>query len=1412
MKEYKYTKEDLDNIEGFINELAVYIENSSEDNIVRLILNEDVETSIKSEDEGSITNEVETMMKSITEKLSNEKFNDLKKIVSDSVKKSIKSALYKRENGLSIYVPIDGETEVLDEMSDNVIENTNPEALVDKLDSELVSSMIMEKFERLDSDTQKIIMKKFIENEKIDTISRIWNDKLLPEVKEENLLKVAEMSFRERGNSAVWEETDANMQRINITNLYNQLKGNKTALLGLFNATKEENQGVVPTLFRDVINNAGENIYLKREIWCKTNWEIQETNPDVFVEIIKNSSFDDCIDVINKTKPEVYIEKAEELIRELYKEQPEKALQIWETLPGQEKKEKIEKILEIVKDSEELLYNTIVVTPTEILRERKVITSEIFDVVWKYPKDNVQKDKIIENLFSSITNEFQEKNREKLLEIIKENNYKSNIWTNLIDEIRIEAINKMENNTQKELEKLDTRTILYDYKLFYEKFFGETVSNELNDKMHKLCEKNEQLTFLDKRILLNVDLLESYTEEQLLRITNQTVTQEYIIKVERNPTLKKCVLYLMENDPNWVISLNNIIRYQNEYEPLLDEISKRNESEIADSTIQNILSIISSPKNYFEVQNFEDIDNYINKRNEICLRILNGEVTNIPNYLKQFNKKNLYRFALLEYKLGISLEEARYLERYMYDLEKVPEGLNKEYLKAVKAILREDKIVRKVNEAIDKDKLGKPWDKLPDSRNIEANILRMYENIFNDTLYKVNEHSEDKIADETYYEMRKDKNGKVVEKIEYPNKIQVYKITKDFNLNVRVEGAYDNFVEPDNFNQYFDRPNITEHGNCESYIGNDSIATAKNSHKCVVVGYNHIDTNGLAGMSNSDMNSSPSNSKFSIYGQGAFYMPKTIIDNTRHSHNEIIGERIVVDENGNVVKLKPDYAIWIEEDTEEMRNQPDWQEKRDNDPQWIMTKKLATQLDIPIVVIDREYFAKREMEKIDVIKRMVTGEKIDEEKYGEYLAQYKNLTKPELITELFVKYENNRVGLQYSNIKNIFTQEKLENIYEELESYIDDLSPEEKLDCKKSLYEVISKEEFQIEVPSGNLEQEKTRTKEFYTVKKEKLKEEFLELQKDDKKSSMFKLMNCIEKTSFYENNKQHSIEHIHKVMLFSELLAEKENMSDEDKKILLVAAALHDVGRDGNDGDDSHLLTQSGKIIKKDHGQTGAELVGELLRNQNNEYGINSPEDIVIIQTAIHYHTYKELHKGKIDNEVIDTLIKKYSEENNIEHIDKKNTEKICELLKDADALDRLRFARGGQLDSECLRSQAAREESTIDYAKEINQKVAEKILYTFYEPEEIVDDNEGNYDYVATLRQERVNNPKEEGHLDFEKIYRREFPNNDKYVKSDIIELCADKAIDRNYEENISNEIKKDIRESAQQTKENNQVLIKE
>ena len=194
-------------------------------------------------------------------------------------------------------------------------------------------------------------------------------------------------------------------------------------------------------------------------------------------------------------------------------------------------------------------------------------------------------------------------------------------------------------------------------------------------------------------------------------------------------------------------------------------------------------------------------------------------------------------------------------------------------------------------------------------------------------------------------------------------------------------------------------------------------------------------------------------------------------------------------------------------------------------------------------------------------------------------------------------------------------------------------------------------------------------------------------------------------KSQFFISSFQHNIYHIQRVMLFSQIIAQNECISEKDLKLLLLAAALHD----------------SGKIRDRkdfEHGKNSAKIAKRYLLNNISSI---SEEDIKIIQIAIEYHTVQEKEKGKLNIVELEKLCKNYN-------VSMENLERIkiiSSILKDADALDRTRFNKQNCLDVDTLRTNTARNELLINFVKNLNQQFAIAILNNNYRYDYLTDND---------------------------------------------------------------------------------------
>lgn len=148
---------------------------------------------------------------------------------------------------------------------------------------------------------------------------------------------------------------------------------------------------------------------------------------------------------------------------------------------------------------------------------------------------------------------------------------------------------------------------------------------------------------------------------------------------------------------------------------------------------------------------------------------------------------------------------------------------------------------------------------------------------------------------------------------------------------------------------------------------------------------------------------------------------------------------------------------------------------------------------------------------------------------------------------------------------------------------------------------------------------------------------------------------------NLYYPSPVHGVDHTSRVVLFAEMLCMLDNLSPHDKNLVMVAAQLHDIGREDDGKNFDHGLASRYKI----------EQYG-LLNNFNDR-------DRDIIEFAIESHS---LEPAQIQ-EKLKTLPRK----------DRKDYQKILDYLQDADKLDRTRIANPGWgLDPNRLASDTAK------------------------------------------------------------------------------------------------------------------------
>ena len=148
---------------------------------------------------------------------------------------------------------------------------------------------------------------------------------------------------------------------------------------------------------------------------------------------------------------------------------------------------------------------------------------------------------------------------------------------------------------------------------------------------------------------------------------------------------------------------------------------------------------------------------------------------------------------------------------------------------------------------------------------------------------------------------------------------------------------------------------------------------------------------------------------------------------------------------------------------------------------------------------------------------------------------------------------------------------------------------------------------------------------------------------------------------SLYYPSQVHGVDHTKRVLFFAEMLSMLDNLSDHDRNLVMVAAQLHDIGRENDARAIDHGKASKYKI----------ETYG-LLRNF-------SEKDQEIIKFAVESHS--------LEPNQIELALK------NIPRKDRKDFKRILDYLQDADKLDRTRIAQPDrQLDPERLSTPTAK------------------------------------------------------------------------------------------------------------------------
>ena len=918
-----------------------------------------------------------------------------------------------------------------------------------------------------------------------------------------------------------------------------------------------------------------------------------------------------------------------------------------------------------------------------------------------------------------------------------------------------------------------------DAKIYLDFGLGNPFTNEnkkILDKFEKIYQLNNGVTQTINFDFLKSELFDSFSDEQLIRITHYPEVQEELVKYKGNKNFIKAFANLLNCQENWTLAADKIFKQlnNNQYNDLLKDLEKTELS----SKLYDTINIALSKPNYFGLNCKEDIETYFDndgKRMKVLLSIMRGETSEIPDIIKNHKKnrvlsrnvfeidyesfeelspEELKRFAIAEFLFGMDLNELDAFEtRFKGVLDLNVE--NSEYIKHLLIKVQElnhadahqmDLMIKGILE-------GKimPTEYLKDL-HLDSKAINLFTKEFQQGVYHPNEHASDLVEPVSY-------NGK---------NLPVYRLHGDFNMLVRVEGAYNSQFGPvENYKDFYENPSIFAHGNCESIIGQDQMGLARNTLGNIVVGYSMLPANSVLSSAPYDLgtrNTSLAPLYDKLYCEIRFNSLQKTIDNTRHTHNETVMERLIVDERGDVKKLKPSYLVWIEERHTD-KFPPEFGDPPEGDEDalkeynakvhlWEETQKAAEQLQIPIVIINREECAELEMAKVLEMKKMLKGEaKLPEGK-----------TVIDIAKDLITKFENNAVGVEYASNEinsRYFTNGQREEMYSTIIKALDNdpnITQEEKRDYQAQVLTILKHELTKFEEGCVKSDQGKT-IKAFYESKVESLEKKISNNIEDNQENTLEQETKKEEKTTSFEEkvgidnvetsedaisnhvsskmkkyssieeqiplsavledakeimplldkaqevqsqnhskSKVHGVQHVKNVLLLSNYIGKTNGLSKNDLDLIREAAIYHDI---------KHKFTgRNGK----DHAQNGAAW---YMENVNST--LNKKEVAFLIST----HETKEY---KAIENALSRNLPDITEQRKLELI------KCAMILQDADRLDMLRYdienVDGQRFNAERLND--PKNTSLISAVIELNTRQALKTGYLQASDNRISDNEE--------------------------------------------------------------------------------------
>lgn len=839
---------------------------------------------------------------------------------------------------------------------------------------------------------------------------------------------------------------------------------------------------------------------------------------------------------------------------------------------------------------------------------------------------------------------------------------------------------------------------------------GRTTLTEKEIELMKRFAKNNSSLFSTLNLdILTPEIISSIGESSIEKISRYTDIQYSIIELAKDKDALTTFGFALENLKQDSLFIEPLIeqlgktigREENsetkQYERKPGEFLKLASNRIQDNSIplteeeKTIISYLAlNPQEANKIKSYDEILNFVANKNAELDGIIGAQDVTLVDaknaYLERIVGMDYNSVIDLVKKYGNNPEQllAKYEGKELETYKEKSEKESLEIIIKLKSLVEEKdlgKIRQAYQEAVEKENKTKSFERYRQSTILDNTLRRSYGRDITRTL---SNHD-------------KENNTESLEHTEDGQEYVVRKMNGPFDRMISVMNAYrksDAEAEGDMYDRWNTSAMAENHALCYSFIDESNPGTAMlGEKKGIVISISGFDAEAVTAAAPYDLCSDSRTNTTVTYRQQRFYTADNLPDQTRGRYSEVDIEIQDVSEGvTEYKKIQPTSIICFEEIDEDSINAA-----------IELSKKLGKA--IPIELIDRRELASQTRTEIDdLLEQFKSGESLQPELVGQIITKFNNVRNAhmdssladELLGEkkgkenpeaIFNKAHLNEmlsecIEVAKQRIEKGQVQEGLQTI-EQIKQFIK--TEREKNELMPTMYEKqimagidldidYSLDEIQrtygsqeistdarnesLELLQENSELSSPTFETIYgksTIMPEQLY--FSEFHDSIDISEIQNIAKEIHEKGYYNENKSHSEEHIVRVAMFSNAIANLEGQDEKTKQLLGETVKYYSSGR---------MLD----IEEEQHQEYSAKIAGKELGERY------SKTDVGIIQAAIELQNLQyssstlDERKKERDEKVVE-LCSKYGLSAN----DGKRIDTIATYVSDAVTLDKARI-----------------------------------------------------------------------------------------------------------------------------------------